>query len=176
MGMLAVNENSLTSVANAIRTAGGTQAELTFPAGFVSAIEAISGGGGGGGITPITGSVTPSAENTAISFGQTVSKYVFIIEMDSTSKASLIASGTSGNRLYYGMFLYPVPEINSKSHSKVIYYGRYNASSDSVSFSEQNLSAASDTGITIKAYSLETSSAGSLILGYKYNWMAIPLE
>ena len=36
----------LTSVANAIRTKGGTSASLAFPTGFVSAIQAISGGGG----------------------------------------------------------------------------------------------------------------------------------
>lgn len=37
----------LTSVANAIRTKGGTSAALAFPAGFVSAIAAIPSGGGG---------------------------------------------------------------------------------------------------------------------------------
>lgn len=37
----------LTSVANAIRTKGGTSADLAFPAGFVSAVEAIPSGGGG---------------------------------------------------------------------------------------------------------------------------------
>ncbi len=37
----------LTSVANAIRTKGGTSASLTFPAGFVSAIGDIPTGGGG---------------------------------------------------------------------------------------------------------------------------------
>lgn len=36
----------LTSVANAIRTKGGTSASLAFPTGFVSAINDISGGGG----------------------------------------------------------------------------------------------------------------------------------
>jgi len=36
----------LASVANAIRTKGGTSAQLQFPSGFVSAVEAISGGGG----------------------------------------------------------------------------------------------------------------------------------
>ena len=35
----------LTTVANAIRTKGGTSADLAFPAGFVSAIAAISGSG-----------------------------------------------------------------------------------------------------------------------------------
>ena len=42
----------LTSVANAIRTKGGTSESLAFPAGFVSAIEAIPSGGGGGVATP----------------------------------------------------------------------------------------------------------------------------
>ncbi|MBP5720416.1 MAG: leucine-rich repeat protein [Bacteroidales bacterium] len=37
----------LTSVANAIRTKGGTSADLEFPSGFVTAIGNISGGGGG---------------------------------------------------------------------------------------------------------------------------------
>lgn len=35
-------DTELTSVANAIRTKGGTSAALTYPTGFVSAIEAIS--------------------------------------------------------------------------------------------------------------------------------------
>jgi len=37
----------LTSVANAIRAKGGTSAQMAFPAGFVSAVEAIPTGGGG---------------------------------------------------------------------------------------------------------------------------------
>jgi hypothetical protein len=35
----------LTSVANAIRTKGGTSAQMAFPAGFVSAVNAIPAGG-----------------------------------------------------------------------------------------------------------------------------------
>ncbi len=41
-------DTELTSIANAIRSKGGTSARLSFPAGFVSAINAISTGGGGG--------------------------------------------------------------------------------------------------------------------------------
>ena len=40
-------DSDLTSVANAIRTKGGTSASLAFPADFVSAIAAIPTGGGG---------------------------------------------------------------------------------------------------------------------------------
>lgn len=40
-------DTDLTSVANAIRTKGGTSAQLAFPTGFVDAIEDIETGGGG---------------------------------------------------------------------------------------------------------------------------------
>ena len=40
-------DSDLTSVANAIRTKGGTAASLAFPSGFVTAIDAIPTGGGG---------------------------------------------------------------------------------------------------------------------------------
>lgn len=53
----------LTSVANAIRTKGGTSASLAFPAGFVSAIQAISGGGGGTSYTLLaSGTYTKTAD------------------------------------------------------------------------------------------------------------------
>lgn len=48
-------ESNLTSIADAIRSKGGTSGELAFPAGFVSAIGAISAGGG---VTVKTGNVT----------------------------------------------------------------------------------------------------------------------
>lgn len=41
-----VDENSIISIADAIRLKGGTSASLVFPSGFVSAIGDISGGGG----------------------------------------------------------------------------------------------------------------------------------
>lgn len=44
-------DSDLTLVANAIRTKGGTSAQLAFPAGFVQAIGDIETGGGGGSVT-----------------------------------------------------------------------------------------------------------------------------
>ena len=41
-----VTDTELTSIANAIRAKGGTQAQLEFPTGFVSAVNAIPTGGG----------------------------------------------------------------------------------------------------------------------------------
>lgn len=43
------SDTDLTAVANAIRAKGGTSVQLTFPNGFVSAVEAIDTSGGGGG-------------------------------------------------------------------------------------------------------------------------------
>ena len=48
-----VTDTELTSVANAIRTKGGTSASLSFPTGFVSAIADIPSGGGGGSSTSV---------------------------------------------------------------------------------------------------------------------------
>ena len=56
---------ALTTVADAIRSKGGTSEALAFPAGFVSAIEAIEAGGGcgGGDVTPPT---TPTDGKTRV--------------------------------------------------------------------------------------------------------------
>lgn len=48
MSQLLVNDTSLTAVANEIRSKGGTSEQLTFPQGFVDAIEAIPSGGSSG--------------------------------------------------------------------------------------------------------------------------------
>lgn len=53
-------DNNLTSVADAIRSKGGTSSALTFPAGFVSAINAISTGSS----TPATSDFTQMKTGT----------------------------------------------------------------------------------------------------------------
>ena len=61
-------DTDLTSVANAIRTKGGTSAQLAFPAGFVSAIENIPSGGGGSGLTLLgSGTYTKTSDTASIS-------------------------------------------------------------------------------------------------------------
>lgn len=56
----------LTSVANAIRTKGGTSASLAFPSDFVSAIAAIPTGGGGN-YEIVGGTVTLPSEVASVS-------------------------------------------------------------------------------------------------------------
>lgn len=57
-------DSDLTSVANAIRTKGGTSASLSFPSGFVTAIGNISTGGGS---TLITKNITANGTYNASS-------------------------------------------------------------------------------------------------------------
>lgn len=59
-------DTDLTSVANAIRTKGGTSAQLAFPAGFVSAVEAIPTGGGGGIFPSEMFTVIPASDTNTI--------------------------------------------------------------------------------------------------------------
>lgn len=67
-------DSDLTSVANAIRTKGGTSAQLAFPAGFVSAIGDIQTGGlsiqppykvASGSVTPVSNTQTLTVDVTA---------------------------------------------------------------------------------------------------------------
>ena len=61
-----VNDTDLTSVANAIRTKGGTSSPLAFPSGFVSAVNAIPTGGGGGTKYPAFVGVDTSTYNSTL--------------------------------------------------------------------------------------------------------------
>lgn len=54
-------DTELTSIANAIRTKGGTTAQLTYPTGFINAINSL----GGGGLEYEEGTYTPTADTSA---------------------------------------------------------------------------------------------------------------
>ena len=58
MSKLTVEDTSLVSVANAIRTKGGTTGALTFPDGFVDAIGNIQSGDGGAFVSLVDRSIT----------------------------------------------------------------------------------------------------------------------
>jgi hypothetical protein len=64
MAKYTVDDTSLASVADAIRTKGGTSDAMAFPAGFVAAIESMQTGGGGG---VSSGSYTQSGSTRVIS-------------------------------------------------------------------------------------------------------------
>lgn len=74
------NDAELTSIADAIRTKGGTVAPLVYPTGFVSAINDISAGGGGG-LADFTSQYTPTEVFKAgckVCFADITNKIVYL--------------------------------------------------------------------------------------------------
>ena len=96
----------LTSVANAIRTKGGTAASLAFPADFVTAIGAIPSGGGGWTTNGIADRSEPSGAIT-ISGVSSIANYAFescdgitsIYSADATHIGTRVFCNISGLKL-----------------------------------------------------------------------------
>lgn len=92
----------LTSVANAIRTKGGTSASLDFPADFVTAIAAIPSGGGGSSVQK--GTITgPDNIEMTIPVNGTVSGIVVYTEDYSTGTnyENVCVTAISGYGYFY---------------------------------------------------------------------------
>ena len=71
----------LTLVADAIRTKGGTDAQLAFPAGFVSAVQAIDTSAENSVDVVMTSTVTNAVElQAAIAAGSGVTQFVFAVK------------------------------------------------------------------------------------------------
>lgn len=86
MANYVVSDTSLTSIADAIRTAGSTSSSLEFPTGFVTAIGNISGGGGGGGsaldnLLELVDTVTIANNTTEVVINTPTSNGCFILIM-----------------------------------------------------------------------------------------------
>lgn len=71
-------DTELTSIANAIRTKGGTSGQLTYPSGFISAIENIPTGGGTYSETLLWTNPSLSSDFSGQSLNLDVSSYDFI--------------------------------------------------------------------------------------------------
>ena len=79
MSKYLATDTDITSVANAIRTAGGTSAQLEFPSGFVTAIGNISGGGSSQPVATGTFTGTTAGSKVTINTGYTGSGYLIAV-------------------------------------------------------------------------------------------------
>ena len=96
MATLKVNSASLTSIANALRTAGNTADELTFPAGFVSAIESLSGSTGDVQMAVGTQTLSSAASLTVENLPFTPNRAVLLLIRRSTTKGVLVNAVAPG--------------------------------------------------------------------------------
>lgn len=101
---LVVDKESLVSVADAIRTKGGTTEDLEFPQGFVDAVGAIESGGGTEEIITITTATTSTQEayNIFSAFKNDNEKVILFVNTKTIDNMSInnlgmfaVLSGTS---------------------------------------------------------------------------------
>lgn len=119
----------LTTVANAIRTKGGTSGSLAFPAGFVSAIQAIPTGGGGSSWTKVCEkSYTRSTTSTSTKTIETwQTNHTEIWTSDKILYVRVRDTAGKRNNYYYGTdaFFYNVIPKNGESTSSISTFIRF---------------------------------------------------
>lgn len=108
MAELLVQSDSLKAVANAIRSKGGTSANLSFPEGFVNAIAALATGGGSlpSGISKIaSGRISSSSDIVSIDvthgLGTTPNFCLWMlddVDYTSSTDTGLVIMGASFNK------------------------------------------------------------------------------
>lgn len=126
----------LTSIADAIRTKGGTSAPLVYPAGFVSAINDISAGGGGG-LTDFTLQYTPTevfASGCYVCFADITNKIVYLSGLLATNTPVVMMGIDIPISRYFGSII-PLQESSLSYGYKVVNgtktsVGRSDADSD----------------------------------------------
>lgn len=107
-----VDGADLTSVANAIRTKGGTSASLAFPSGFVSAIAAIPSGGGGSDylVNRLNGTLTEYSSDDVT----TVTPYAFNgNQITTVSLPNCISLGNNAFRALSSLTALYIPKVTT---------------------------------------------------------------
>jgi hypothetical protein len=168
-----VDENSLKTVADAIREKAGTSDSLVFPTGFAEAIAGIQAGGGGGGGDEITINGCKVMTGEYVSAEDLQNKTITIFEK-SISVSSLVAS------LFYtsGVFAYEDKPFLSMSGGGLLEYTSslgamqtgYNVSGGAI-----YLSGGFDVRYmngNLKA-TLNVSSSLRVPAGKKYQWIVL---
>lgn len=124
--------------------------------------------------------VPNDASSYILNFGKTFASYLFLIEMDDTSKTTLVGSGESGNKLYAESGIYPLPSINNTNPSPMYIYERINPSTQDVSatygYGAVSSSAPADgTKITFSCGAL-TAGTSYLYRGYTYKYYIVAIK
>jgi len=118
-----VDETSLTAVADAIRTKGGTTEPLTFPDGFVSAVEGItsSGGSSGGGEWTTDGIANGSEPNGELTItGTEIAQYALayrtgITRINAPNVTKIGKTALEGMNLTDGVYFPELVDIGSQA-------------------------------------------------------------
>lgn len=108
-----VDGADLTSVANAIRTKGGTSAQLAFPADFVSAVQAIPTG-----VTPAgTKQISITANGTTTEDVTNYANAEIAVNVPSADKLAVLASGVYTRTTSSGNLSIPISSFQGTIHA-----------------------------------------------------------
>ena len=180
----------LTTVANAIRTKGGTSAQLAFPAGFASAIAAIPTGGGGLS-NVVTGTFKGTTTEAAMDVTLNYNGNGYPVVVSIVPKGGYLANETFAQTIqryaeavFLGTKTYPdlSPDYDGSGNEDIIaVYARYKSSSTNAtsysgtsqhtnSSAYNNISAASSATTCVKFKNKNTMSV--YIASTSYGFMA----
>lgn len=161
-------DTGMHAVADAIRAKAGTTEQLSWPDGFISAIEAISGGGGGG-FTYIT-TFTPTATGYAsyylfdskqLALKPSYNSGIFV------SRGNTDLSSDTGNAILLVLY--------TANRYLAIALGSYNNTLQSAYVAPADRSE-SGIGVSLGVASVGNTRSGYLIVGKQYNVYEIELN
>lgn len=167
-----VTDTELTSIANAIRTKGGTSANLSFPTGFVSAINAISGGleyetGQWTMGVDSTNAHTESYKNTH-STGPAIIICFDVTQTNNSSGSSFIYQFGLDLLKLFGNSIYV---YSDKVYKSITLYG--NSYSTNSSINLINSWSTYDANYSKTKFTITPHPSGQFRAGRTYKWIAI---
>lgn len=171
-------DSDLSDVADAIRTKGGTSSQLSFPDGFISAIEDIPSGSTGAKFVKGTFTTPTSGNSYTLDFGETFSgNYIVIIEATDDTKTAIMNTDVSYKRTY-GFIgkRYPFT-IDGLSSDNTWLIDRIIPSTSALDRALSGTPTYADSSVTLGNYAISGQYATNcLFQGCSYNFYVVEIK
>ena len=123
-----------------------------------------------------TFTVPENANSYTLSFGRTISDYIFLIEATDASKTAMMSSGSTYARGYAFLGVYPKREINNETYDANVYVSRAVPSTGVLSNGTLNNNICSSTGIAFTTVDVMASGWQYLTKGMSYNYFVVAID
>ena len=172
-------DSDLEDVADAIRTKGGTSANLAFPNGFISAIENIPSGSTGAKFAKGSFTTPTSGTSYTLNYGESFSgNYLLIVEPNDDTKTAIINSGVNYKRVFGFIgkrYSFSINGLQITNNQYLL--DRINPSSSAIDQTLNGIPAYTDSSATFGNYNIEGQYATTcLYQGYTYNYYVVEIK